>query len=125
APDDLIVYARRHKGRHRVHVRRQRNDRLAKRSKHIPAVWLDFFLLNNAVVSGADVREAVVKILADFSFFRRYGRDIDQGSRQIKYVHFLSLTAQIRLKTVPMSVRRVRKSEDFTIPIALHLTFIR
>ena len=68
-------------------MRRERDDGLAEAGENVPALRLDFDRFDDAVVSGAEAREVVVEILPDLLLFRRDGRDVDQCSRQIKYVH--------------------------------------
>ena len=63
SPDEFIVFARRHEGRHGIHVGRERDDRIAETGENVPAFRFHFDLFDDAVVSGAEARQVVVQIL--------------------------------------------------------------
>jgi hypothetical protein len=87
APDEGLILTKRDAGRYGIHVGGERYDRRAEGREHIPALRVDFDSARDSVVSGAEPGQVVVEIETDLFFFRSYGRDLDQRSRQLKYVH--------------------------------------
>ena len=87
SPKKLIVFAQWEEGWHRVHVCRERHDRLAPACKNVEALRLNRHTFDVAAVFRGERREMAEQKFSGHGFVVGHRLDINERARELKKIH--------------------------------------